>query len=305
MTATTLEWFGCTTFRVRSGATTIMLDAYLDRTEAAAQPGVGVDDITEADWIVVGHAHFDHLWGAERIAARTGATIIASHESVRVMAEQGVPTAQLLPVAGGERVELAPSIAVRVFPSLHSALWSVGPHLVGFRADQELRGDQGLTVQQIAERQRSYDAARRAMPSEVIAHIAAGMQGSRGDGGALIFRFEFPDGSLLFQDTSGCWSGLLPLMRSDVAILAATARGNLDGEPYVGTLAGFVAEEAAVLQPARVLLGHHDDWLPGFTDPIDAAPVREAIAAASPHSEFVELDYAEPYAVFAGLGDDG
>ena len=70
-----------------------------------------------ADWIVFGHSHFDHLWGAERIARRTGATIIGSHETVRLMEQEGVPLAQLLPVGGGERIRLSPQVTVAVYPN--------------------------------------------------------------------------------------------------------------------------------------------------------------------------------------------
>jgi glyoxylase-like metal-dependent hydrolase (beta-lactamase superfamily II) len=38
--------------------------------------------VDKADWIVVGHSHFDHLWGAGRIALQTGATIVGSFESI-------------------------------------------------------------------------------------------------------------------------------------------------------------------------------------------------------------------------------
>ncbi|MEV5746385.1 hypothetical protein AB0L00_01080 [Actinoallomurus sp. NPDC052308] len=31
------------------------------------------------------------MWGAERIARRTGATIIGSHETIRIMEREGVP----------------------------------------------------------------------------------------------------------------------------------------------------------------------------------------------------------------------
>src|SRR5215213_3123962 len=99
MTAT-LDWAGCATFRLTVGDVVVFLDAYLDRVADAAQSGLQVDDVDRADFILVGHSHFDHLWGAERIAPRTGATIVGSYETIRVMAEQGVPAAQLLPVAG-------------------------------------------------------------------------------------------------------------------------------------------------------------------------------------------------------------
>ena len=48
---------------------TIFLDAYIDRASNAEGTGLRADDIDECDWIVIGHSHFDHLYGAERIMA--------------------------------------------------------------------------------------------------------------------------------------------------------------------------------------------------------------------------------------------
>src|SRR5258707_3150134 len=95
------DWYGCATFRLTLGELVIFLDAYIDRVPGAPGPGLRADDINRADWIVVGHSHFDHLWGAERIARRTGATIIGSHEKVRIMEQEGGPLRHLLPVGGG------------------------------------------------------------------------------------------------------------------------------------------------------------------------------------------------------------
>ena len=121
---TTLDWYGCATFRMRSAGLTIWLDAYIDRADGAAGPGVRADDVTEADWIVVGHSHFDHLYGAERIMANTDATLIGSYETIRVLEQAGVPLDRMICVGGGERVELGDGVFVSVFPSQHSCVWS-------------------------------------------------------------------------------------------------------------------------------------------------------------------------------------
>ena len=44
-----------------------------------------------------------------------------------------------------------------------------------------------------------------------LEHLQASRPGhsGRGDGGALLYLFETPEGSLLYQDTSGHWSGIL------------------------------------------------------------------------------------------------
>ncbi len=141
-----LDWYGCATFRLTVGPLVIFLDAYIDRVPSAAGTGLRADDVERADWIVVGHSHFDHLWGAERIARRTGATIIGSHETVRIMEQEGVPLAQLLPVGGGERIRLSPEVTVAVYPSLHSCVWTPKGGMV--QPDEVCLGDLGVTYQE-------------------------------------------------------------------------------------------------------------------------------------------------------------
>jgi L-ascorbate metabolism protein UlaG (beta-lactamase superfamily) len=291
----TLDWAGCATFRLTVGETVVFLDAYLDRVSDAAQPGITVDDVDRADFILVGHSHFDHLWGAERIAPRTGATVIGSYETIRLMAAQGVPESQLQPVSGGERIRLADGVVVSVYPSLHSCVWT-GPFQ---QPDVVCLGDTGLTLDEQKARFRELEAHIATLAPEARAHALKGRQGERGDGGALVYLVETPDGSLLYQDTSGHWSGIVRDLRPDVAILAAAGRGNVDGDPIQGTLAEFVAREADFLQPRRVLLSHHDNWLPGFSLETNTAPIRDAMAERVPKTELVEIDYMAGYRLFA------
>ena len=142
-----------------------------------------------------------------------------------------------------------------------------------------------------------------ALGPEAVAHLVASSvgQSSRGDGGALLYLFDTPEGSLLFQDTSGHWSGIVDGLRPDVAILAAAGRGNVDGEPIQGSLADFVGRQVAALRPRRVVLSHHDDWLPGFSVPTEMEPLRTAIATASPTTELIEPGYLAATDVFTGL----
>jgi len=82
-------------------------------------------------------------------------------------------------------------------------------------------------------------------------------------------------------------------IRPDVAILAAAGRGNIDGEPIQGTLAQFVAKEAELLRPERIILGHHDNWMPPITPEggTDVPPLREGIAMAAPRAAVLEVGY--------------
>ncbi|KAI1129642.1 Metallo-hydrolase/oxidoreductase [Nemania abortiva] len=101
----TLEWFGATTFRLKTKGITIFLDAWLERPEPL-KTYLRIDDVDQCDYIFISHAHFDHLPGADRLAKATGAIIVGNGEAINVMRAAGVPEAQLIAVSGGERIPL-------------------------------------------------------------------------------------------------------------------------------------------------------------------------------------------------------
>ena len=104
---------------------------------------------------------------------------------------------------------------------------------------------------------------------------------------------------MLYQDTSGHWSGVLGDLRADVALLAAAGRGNIDGEPIQGSLADFVARQVELVGPSRLILNHHDNWLPGFSIDTDVAPIRDELARRCPEVELLELGYVDGTVLFA------
>lgn len=287
-----VEWFGCATFRLRVAGLTVFLDAYIDRAANAAGAGRSADDVDRCDWIVIGHSHFDHLFGAERIMANTEATLIGSYETIRVLSEAGVPESRMICVAGGETVRLSDDVTVSVYPSQHSCVWS---HQQMASPTDVCLGDLGVTWHEQQERMRELQSyLTTELDPVAIEHLLASMRGHspRGDGGALIYVFDTPDGRLLYQDTSGHWSGVIEGLRPDAAILAAAGRANIDGQPVQGSLLQFLLDEVELLGPRRVMLCHHDDWLPGFSVPTDMEPIRSAFATLP--VELVEADYLEP-----------
>ncbi len=288
---TTLDWYGCATFALKTAGLNIFLDAYIDRAANAPGSGLKADDIDACDWIVVGHSHFDHLYGAERIAVNTGAKIIGSYETVRVMEQAGVPLEQMICVAGGEYIDLGNGVTVSVYPSQHSCVWS---HAEMHQPGEVCIGDLGVTWQEQNRRMGELmDYLSQELEADASAHVASSLQGDRGDGGALIFVFETPDGSVLFQDTSGHWSGILRDLRPDVAIMAAAGRGNIDGEPIQGSLAEFIARQSDLLRPSKLILCHHDNWLPGFSVDTDIQPIRDVLQRVAPRVELLELGYLD------------
>jgi L-ascorbate metabolism protein UlaG (beta-lactamase superfamily) len=296
--AITLDWLGCATFRLTINDLVVFLDAFMDLPPGAPDTGMNTSKVDKADFIVVGHSHFDHLWGAERIARNTGATVIGSHESIRLMRDEEVPEEQCIAVAGGERIKLSDEVLVRVFPSQHSCIWARMS-----APDEPCLGDMGLTLQErqanlaqrFARRDQSANEAQRA-------YRAQNRQRPRGEGGALAYLFETPEGSVLYKDTSGHWTGILRDLRPDVALLAAAGRGNIDGEPIQGSLSQFIAREADLLRPRRIVLSHHDNWMPPVTRPhVDVAPIREELARHAPYTELVEMTYMEGYPLLQGV----
>jgi len=294
---TTLEWLGTATYRLTIAELVVFLDAYMDRVPGAPLVGLSTVEVTKAEFVLVGHSHFDHLAGAEVIAANTGAKIIGSHESCRVMRERGVPGAQLLPSQGGERHRLADGVTVRVFPSLHACTWVLSDAGCG----EEERGHTGLTQDErmslpggLVQRITEFVSAGSEESRVLMQHIQSSA-GSLNDGGPLVFLIETPETSIFYQDTTGCWTGVLSQIRADTAILAASARAAVDGEPVQGSLAGFIAMEAKLLGATKVVLGHHDNWMPPITNgDFDTDPIRERLAAEVPAAEFIERGYLDP-----------
>ncbi len=201
----TLDWVACATFRLSVNGLVIFLDTFMDRISSA--PGhelLSSERVTEADYALIGHAHFDHLAGADVIAKRTGAKVIGSHETARVLREAGVPEAQIIATQGGDRFVLNDEVNVRVFPSLHSCTWSetAPPGTPVF-------GDYGVPSGERAARleaRRAAGGAGAALPEPLRREseaMRARQISSRSDGGALDYLIETPEGTIFFQDSMG------------------------------------------------------------------------------------------------------
>jgi L-ascorbate metabolism protein UlaG (beta-lactamase superfamily) len=133
--------------------------------------------------------------------------------------------------------------------------------------------------------------------------LPAGLHSTRGDGGALGYLFETRHGTIWFSDTSGYWTGVIDGLRPDVAILAVAGRGNIDGEPIQGSLASFVAGQAKLLAPRRVVYCHHDDWLPGVTHGRQdtAGVTRQLHNLAGASVDAIDPEYDTPIPILDNL----
>jgi L-ascorbate metabolism protein UlaG (beta-lactamase superfamily) len=145
-TTVTLTWLGTAGWQLSDASTVILLDPYLSRILGPAPPGappISVDGdkrpaydwndrpqsdhaaidahIQRADYVLVTHAHYDHIMDVPYIAQRTGATVIGTESTANILRAYGIAERQLITVRGGEDYQFG-AFSLRVIPSLHSPL---------------------------------------------------------------------------------------------------------------------------------------------------------------------------------------
>ena len=294
--ATTLEWFGTTTFRVRTRGLTLFFDAYLDRLPGLDPVGLSTQEVTDADFVFVSHAHFDHICGVDLVALQTGATVVGSPESSHILRACGVPEEQILIVTGGETVDCGHGVHVRVIPALHSCLFAASDSDSGVACI----GDSGITAQVRTAKVAELFGMMNQVPPPAGPVLREMMKRSSvHDGGQLAFLLTNGSGSILVSGSAGYWSGIYADLRPDVALLALAGRPNVDGEPYQGSVAQFVSEQVRLVGPRSVALCHHDPLFPGFPG-VDIGAAAAMVQEQAPSVDYFELSYADPVPLLGG-----
>jgi len=112
----TAQWLGAAGWAFRAGGRALLIDPYVTRTGVwrvlfgRLQPDEALIHavVPRADWIILSHAHYDHLADAPTIAARDGAAVYASGNGVQLLAGLGVPEAQLHQLTPGAQFTCGP-----------------------------------------------------------------------------------------------------------------------------------------------------------------------------------------------------
>ena len=55
---------------------------------------------------------------------------------------------------------------------------------------------------------------------------------------------------------------------------------------------------AWLVKPKRVILSHHDNWMPGFSTDTDVEIIRKEMAQWVPRTELCELGYVDSFSIF-------
>ena len=126
-------WLGTAGFRIEHEDTTLLIDPYVTRATTfeclraplRSDPGLVARYTPNADAIIAGHTHFDHVLDVPAIARATGATVYGSRSCVALCRAEGIDGARAIDVESEGRrepyrVEIGP-LDVRFVPSVHSA----------------------------------------------------------------------------------------------------------------------------------------------------------------------------------------
>ncbi len=137
-----LTYLGTAGWEMIEGDLTILVDPYISRIKLGRGPSISPNDtrrpysrtdyfqsdtalidsiVSKVDYILVHHSHFDHLSDVPYIARKTGAKVVGSETTTKILALYGIPEEQLYTIKGGEDYQFE-EFSVRVIPSLHSAL---------------------------------------------------------------------------------------------------------------------------------------------------------------------------------------
>jgi L-ascorbate metabolism protein UlaG (beta-lactamase superfamily) len=125
-----LRYLGTAGFVLRTPARTLVLDPYLTRASLSTVFGQRLvpnasavqRHVPEADDVLVGHAHYDHVLDAPTLCLQTGARLIGSRAVCNVGLSAGVPASQRVETSGREDIPCG-DVRVRGLPSRHGKVF--------------------------------------------------------------------------------------------------------------------------------------------------------------------------------------
>lgn len=124
MMPVSVKWYGINALEFRHPGGTFMIDPYVSRNKEKLYIPDEVDKyITSVpDFILMTHAHWDHLPDMPHILKKTGSTLYASRTACLIMRALGVPEKQLYALSYGETLELPGKVKVTAYESRHMGI---------------------------------------------------------------------------------------------------------------------------------------------------------------------------------------
>jgi L-ascorbate metabolism protein UlaG (beta-lactamase superfamily) len=125
-TPVTFRWFGVAGVAITAQGQTLAIDPFFSRPpflrfflgHPTPDPVLDARYLPVCDYVLVSHAHWDHLMDVPSVARNTGAIAFGSPNSCRLLALLGLPPAQIRLLRLGDHLQLGP-FRVEVLPAEH------------------------------------------------------------------------------------------------------------------------------------------------------------------------------------------
>jgi hypothetical protein len=117
----TVRWFGTTNFEVQYRDTTVLLDNFYDRGPRTSAIGFAADEVVRADYILIGHPHYDHIADTAFVAGATNARVLVHSIGADLLVQQGMSASRIEAVNGlgsGELYDFG-EMRIRVIHGVH------------------------------------------------------------------------------------------------------------------------------------------------------------------------------------------
>jgi len=260
----TIRWLGCANHELAFRDQVVLLDAWYDRGPHNRPLGFAPQDVTRANLIINGHAHFDHIADIAAVARQTGAMVMGAPISIGYLRAQGLPDSQLLPTAGGEHFDFD-GYTVDAILAHHSVLPTEILSKLG-----DVLGADSPPLTPAEQRQAAEIGARGLWDPKIITE------------GTIAYIFTFDNGfRLIYRNSAG------PITDAERAIMSQVDSTDLAIVAYQGHVVADsqIAITLPIVQlynPSIYLPTHHDT-VAGFfidqaTEPLFMA-VRDTLPA--------------------------
>ena len=126
-----MRYLGTAGFELKGGGRTVVIDPFITRPDATTtltRPLVPDVEalrrvLPEADEVLIGHAHHDHVLDGPDLCKLTGARFIGSPSACNVARAAGLPEDQIVSTQGREDIALGTAGLCRGLPSRHGRVY--------------------------------------------------------------------------------------------------------------------------------------------------------------------------------------
>ena len=125
-----VKWYGINALEFRtSGGTDFMIDMYVSRNRERLNIPEEVDRYVTSrpSWVLMTHAHWDHLADMPQIIAKTDTILYASETACNIMRGMGVAEKNLKTIHYGDMLDFPGGVSVQVIESRHMGVDGEAP----------------------------------------------------------------------------------------------------------------------------------------------------------------------------------